>query len=285
MTKTIEGAVVAKDKPKHGDKLKRYRIIIRNLPFSCTETALRNTCAKFGPLTEVKLVSDKDTKKFRGFAFVQYKSPSDAAKAISKLNGKELLGRKITVDWTVAKAVYDTIKSGATPPSASATSKGLDHEGESGSSSGSSDDDSSDSDDDVDDTEASGAKTDTKMATDTSTGATSDAESDVGSSDTDSKSVDDDDKESRDGESSDAGNDTESDNSDADEDEDFEKSSDVQQGCTVFVRNVSFDTTEESLKETFSQFGDVALCKVVEDIGTGRSRGMAFVSFPSGGRE
>ena len=66
--------------------------------------------------------------------------------------------------------------------------------------------------------------------------------------------------------------------SDEDEDE-FEQSSDVQEGKTLFIRNVSFDTTDEDLAKLFSAYGEVALCKIVRDFDTGRSRGTAFVKF------
>ena len=55
--------------------------------------------------------------------------------------------------------------------------------------------------------------------------------------------------------------------------------SDVKEGKTLFVRNISFDSSEESLHELFEQFGEVDYCKMVEDKRTGHSRGMAFVKF------
>lgn len=55
--------------------------------------------------------------------------------------------------------------------------------------------------------------------------------------------------------------------------------SDVKEGKTLFIRNISFDTSEESLYELFEQFGEVDYCKMVEDKRTGHSRGMAFVKF------
>ena len=55
--------------------------------------------------------------------------------------------------------------------------------------------------------------------------------------------------------------------------------SDVKEGKTLFIRNISFDTSEESLYDLFEQFGEVDYCKMVEDKRTGHSRGMAFVKF------
>lgn len=55
--------------------------------------------------------------------------------------------------------------------------------------------------------------------------------------------------------------------------------SDVKEGKTLFIRNLSFDSTEESVQELFEQFGEVEYCKLLEDKRTGHSRGMAFVKF------
>lgn len=55
--------------------------------------------------------------------------------------------------------------------------------------------------------------------------------------------------------------------------------SDVKEGKTLFIRNISFDTSEDSLQELFEQFGEVDYCKLLEDKRTGHSRGMAFVKY------
>ena len=58
-----------------------------------------------------------------------------------------------------------------------------------------------------------------------------------------------------------------------------QKLSDVKEGKTLFIRNLSFDSTEEALHELFEQFGEIDYCKLMEDKRTGHSRGMAFVKF------
>lgn len=55
--------------------------------------------------------------------------------------------------------------------------------------------------------------------------------------------------------------------------------SDVKEGKTLFIRNISFDSSEESIQELFEQFGEVDYCKILEDKRTGHSRGMAFVKY------
>ncbi|KAJ1742243.1 RNA recognition motif-containing protein [Coemansia sp. RSA 989] len=53
----------------------------------------------------------------------------------------------------------------------------------------------------------------------------------------------------------------------------------LQEGCTVFIRNLSFDSDEDGLFELFRKFGRLRYCRVVYDQETGRSRGTAFVCF------
>jgi RNA recognition motif-containing protein len=52
-------------------------------------------------------------------------------------------------------------------------------------------------------------------------------------------------------------------------------------GNRLYVGNLSFNTTEESLRDAFSAFGEVVEAKVVNDRDTGRSRGFGFVSMGS----
>ncbi|KAJ2299994.1 RNA recognition motif-containing protein, partial [Coemansia sp. RSA 2702] len=50
----------------------------------------------------------------------------------------------------------------------------------------------------------------------------------------------------------------------------------LQEGCTVFIRNLSFDSDEDDLFEHFRKFGRLRYCRIVYDQQTGRSRGTAF---------
>ena len=52
-------------------------------------------------------------------------------------------------------------------------------------------------------------------------------------------------------------------------------------GSKLFVGNVSFDATTDSLREIFAQVGDVAEVRIVTDRNTGQSRGFAFVTMGS----
>jgi len=45
----------------------------------------------------------------------------------------------------------------------------------------------------------------------------------------------------------------------------------------IYVGNLSYDTVEERLRETFEEFGAVSRCQIIQDRETGRSRGFGFV--------
>ncbi len=75
------------------------RLYVGNLSFGTTEAALRELFAADGrTVSEVKIVTDRDTGQPRGFAFVEMGSPADAQAAISALQGREVDGRTLTVN-------------------------------------------------------------------------------------------------------------------------------------------------------------------------------------------
>ncbi|MCK9241138.1 RNA-binding protein [Desulfocurvus sp.] len=72
-------------------------IYVGNLPWSATEEELRDLFGQFGGVTSVKLVSDRETGRPRGFGFVEMED-ADAAKAIEALEGTEFGGRTLRVN-------------------------------------------------------------------------------------------------------------------------------------------------------------------------------------------
>jgi cold-inducible RNA-binding protein len=79
-----------------GDGMKN--LFVGNLPFSSTEDSLRTLFAQFGEVQQVKIMTDRDTGKPRGFGFVEMTQDEDAAKAVAGLNGKDFEGRALTVN-------------------------------------------------------------------------------------------------------------------------------------------------------------------------------------------
>ena len=75
------------------------RLYVGNLPFSADENAVRELFAQDGrEVTEVKLITDRDTGRPRGFGFVEMSSSEQADTAISALNGYSMDGRDLTVN-------------------------------------------------------------------------------------------------------------------------------------------------------------------------------------------
>ena len=73
-------------------------LFVGNMSFSTTESELRFIFEPFGEVTRVNVVTDRDTGRARGFAFVDMTNDEEAAKAISALNGKEVDGRALNVN-------------------------------------------------------------------------------------------------------------------------------------------------------------------------------------------
>ena len=78
-------------------------IYVGNLPFSATEDELRNLFGQFGTVHSVKLVSDRETGRPRGFGFVEMDDDS-AATAIQQLNGKDMGGRSLRINEAQERA-------------------------------------------------------------------------------------------------------------------------------------------------------------------------------------
>jgi len=75
------------------------RLYVGNLPFSADENQIRDLFSQDGrSVTEVKLVTDRDTGRPRGFGFVEMGSNEDADGAIRELNGRDFGGRALTVN-------------------------------------------------------------------------------------------------------------------------------------------------------------------------------------------
>jgi RNA recognition motif-containing protein len=49
----------------------------------------------------------------------------------------------------------------------------------------------------------------------------------------------------------------------------------------IYVGNLSYDMSEDALREAFAEFGDVSSAKILSDRETGRSRGFGFVEMPN----
>ena len=73
------------------------KIYVGNLSYQTTEGDLTNLFEQVGQVDSVNVITDRDTGRSKGFAFVEMSS-EDADKAIGQFNGKEVDGRTLTVN-------------------------------------------------------------------------------------------------------------------------------------------------------------------------------------------
>nr|XP_020508551.1 RNA-binding protein 28 isoform X1 [Labrus bergylta] len=279
----------------------KSRLIIRNLSFKCSEDDLKQVFSKFGTVLESKIPLKPDGK-MRGFAFVLFKNVCEASRALNALNLKEIKGRQVAVDWAVPKDKFVATQQSSTTENKNTeetTAKQSDAE--------------TDPEEDEEETiqEAPGKKkAPAKAAVQKEEESQSEDEDDDESQDSEEEedeeeeeddvsqeeeenSDEDKDDDKDDDEDDDKSNldssDDEEDSEDEDDDEDDLKAkkktarkllpSDVQEGRTIFIRNLSFDTEEEGLEEVLLRYGELNYIKIVVHPDTEHSKGCAFAQF------
>ena len=73
-------------------------IFVGNLAFSASEDSVREMFERFGEVESVRIMTDRETGRSRGFAFVQMNDDGAAEQAIKALNGSTLDGRKLNIN-------------------------------------------------------------------------------------------------------------------------------------------------------------------------------------------
>ncbi|XP_074489309.1 RNA-binding protein 28 isoform X2 [Sebastes fasciatus] len=280
----------------------KARLIIRNLSFKCSEDDLKQVLSKFGTVLEAKIPLKPDGK-MRGFAFVLFKNVCEAGRALNAMNLKEIKGRQVAIDWAVPKDKFI-----ATQASSSAGNKNTEATAKQ------SDTKSDTEDEEEEKPQAEPEKKRKKVASkpvvqqveesqsdDEDDGEEEEAEEDDDDDDEDEEVEKEDDDVSQE-EDNDGDDDKSSLDSDDDQDEDEEEDeeddddeenesakkkkrkrellpSDVKEGRTIFIRNLSFDTEEEDLEEILLRYGELNYIKIVLHADTGHSKGCAFGQF------
>ncbi|MBI2300233.1 MAG: RNA-binding protein [Armatimonadetes bacterium] len=84
------------------------RIYVGNLNYDTTEDALRDLFAQYGDVAEVAVITDRDTGRPRGFAFVTMPDASQGRASIEALNGADLDGRALNVNEARPKGDRDS---------------------------------------------------------------------------------------------------------------------------------------------------------------------------------
>lgn len=230
---------------KEKRKLRKARVILRNLPFKVNENDLKTEFAKYGAIKECNILKREDGKLI-GCAFIQYDKVNHAAKAIHHANGKEMFGRPVIIDWAVNRKKFVQHLRQQKESNKKSKIKTEDHDGQEMEIKQESEDENSEQDDDGNE---------------------------------------DDDEEEND--EVDGGNDSDSEAVDSDEDEDVkdekkpihQKSNDVAEGCTVFIKNIPFDSTNEDLYKVCRQFGPLHYAVITVDKISGHSKGNGFAKY------
>jgi nucleolar protein 4 len=215
------------------------KLIVRNLPWSIKGSEqLTKLFMSYGKVKQA-YVPRKGPGLMAGFGFVIMRGRKNAEKAIEGVNGKEIDGRTLAVDWAVDKAAYEGMNE-ENGGKSSAKQKPLE--------------DGEDSDEEE------------EMNFEDGEEENDDDEVDIADDDDEDGGVDLED------------DDDEADGGDDDVD-DTEENRTEDKSHTVFVRNLPFTCTDEDLEDHFSQFGSTRYARVVMDFNTERSRGTGFVCF------
>lgn len=237
---------------KENRQKRRGRIIVRNISYKSTEAKLREHFSTFGTVQEVNVLKRSDGKLV-GCAFVQFEKVNEAAKAILKSNGKDFLGRNVLCDWAVNKDQYSkhvqknrkgsNVISTATVAPAVVVNE-----------------------EDVDDVSI-------KSELDSQVGGSEEDEdgTDAGGSEEDDENDDKTDVK--------LGIKTDPDDIDDDEKKPRKFASDLDEGCTVFIKNIPFDASDQDFKKCCLQFGHIYYALLNKDSVSGHVKGTGFVKY------
>ena len=73
------------------------KMYVGNIPYNATEEDLRGLFSEYGEIESLKIMQDQFTGRSKGFGFIEMADEEDAKKAIGTLNGKDFMGKSLTV--------------------------------------------------------------------------------------------------------------------------------------------------------------------------------------------
>lgn len=80
------------------------KLFVGSLPWSVNDAELKTLFEQYGKVTSAKVVTDKQTRRSKGFGFVEFETEAEASAAINALNGSEVKGRNIIVSEAKPKS-------------------------------------------------------------------------------------------------------------------------------------------------------------------------------------
>ncbi|KAM7201037.1 hypothetical protein V8F20_005046 [Naviculisporaceae sp. PSN 640] len=269
-TKAVVGRVdrVAGEKKEReaaqAEARKAPKLIIRNLPWSIkTKEQLETLFRPYGKVKFADLPNQKG--KLAGFGFVTLRGRANAEKALASVNGKVVDGRTLAVDWAVDKKTWEHQK-----------------------------DEEHDDEDESEEKKPKAKKAKkTQEEKDAEYEAMDQADKDlVDFFRTQGENLEDEDDEDEDKDEDDDEEEDEDDSvfkdDDEDDDDDSEGGADINEerpkrltdnSLTLFIRNLPYTATDETLKAQFEKFGAVRYARVVMDKAMNRPAGTGFVCF------
>lgn len=75
-----------------------YRLFVGSLPFSTTDQELEELFAQYGTVASARVITDRETRRSKGFGFVEFENDDEGKAAEAALNGKDFGGRALTVN-------------------------------------------------------------------------------------------------------------------------------------------------------------------------------------------
>ncbi len=77
----------------------KKKLFVGSLPWAVTSDSLRDLFVQYGEITDAVVISDSATGRSKGFGFVTFANEADAEKAQSEMDGKDVEGRNIVVNF------------------------------------------------------------------------------------------------------------------------------------------------------------------------------------------
>ncbi|WP_291529675.1 RNA recognition motif domain-containing protein [Bacteroides sp. UBA939] len=78
-------------------------LYVGNLNYKVRESDLREVMEEYGTVDSVRIITDRETRRSKGFAFIEMPDAAEASKAITALNGAEYVGRPMVVKEALPK--------------------------------------------------------------------------------------------------------------------------------------------------------------------------------------
>jgi RNA recognition motif-containing protein len=78
-------------------------LFVKNLPYTFKEDDVGDRFRRFGSIKSIRLAYNWMTKQSKGFAFIRFDNHANAKRALMEMNGKEVQGRRIKVDFDVVQ--------------------------------------------------------------------------------------------------------------------------------------------------------------------------------------